>query len=454
MRWWGASYARFAMSSADGAALCELGAREAARRIREGKISPVDLVEACLDRIRAIDGQLRAWAHVDEAGARAEARTLAAEARSGHFRGPLHGVPVGIKDIIHVAGMLTTAGARPWAHIRPTTDAPVVTRLRAAGAIILGKTHTTQFAYRDPAPTRNPWNLEHTPGGSSAGSGAAVAAQMVPVALGTQTVGSILRPAAYCGVVGFKATHGLTPADAVIPLAWSLDHVGVLTRSVDDAALALGVLAGRELVAVFRGAPTIALAPQLLERAEADNAAQVRATAEALARAGARVVEVDLPPSFARVHDVGRTVLEAEAAAYHAADFASHADEYGPGIRACVEAGLRYSAVAYVQANRARLEFRDAVMPLLERHDALLTPSAPGPAPAGLASTGDAWFCAPWSSAGVPAISLPSGVAPSGLPYAVQLVAAAGREPLLLGVAAWCEGVLCFSAVPAVGAGR
>ena len=441
------------MSSADGA-LSGFGAREAARLIREGKISPVDLVEACLDRIRAVDGRLQAWAHVDEAGARAEALTLEAEARSGRCRGPLHGVPVGIKDIIHVAGMPTTAGARPWAHTRPTTDAPVVTRLRAAGAIILGKTHTTQFAYRDPAPTRNPWNLEHTPGGSSAGSGAAVAARMVPVALGTQTVGSILRPAGYCGVVGFKATHDLTPADAVIPLAWSLDHVGVLTRSVDDAALALGVLAGRELTVTPHGAPTIALAPQLLARAEPDNAAQIRATAEALARAGARVVEVELPPSFARIHDVGRMVLEAETAAYHAADFAEHADEYGPGIRAAVEAGLRHSAVAYIKANRARLEFRDAVMPILERHDVLLTPTAPGPAPAGLTSTGDAWFCAPWSSSGVPAITLPSGVAPSGLPYAVQLVAAAGREASLLGVAAWCEGVLRFSAVPALCAGR
>jgi len=428
--------------------LTGLGAREAAAQIREGKISPRDLVEACLERIRALDGRLEAWAHVDEAGARTAARVLEAEVASGRIRGPLHGVPVGIKDIIHVAGMPTTAGAKPWAHRRPAADAPAVRRLRDAGAIILGKTHTTEFAYRDPAPTRNPWNLEHTPGGSSAGSGAAVAARMVPVALGTQTVGSILRPAAYCGVVGFKATHGLTPAEDVIPLAWSLDHIGVLTRSVQDAALALGILAGRELTAAPRGAPTIALAPELLERAEPETAAHLRATAEAFARAGARIVEVALPPSFARLHDVGLIVLQAEAAAYHAADFAEHADEFGPGIRTAVEAGLRRLAVEYVQANRARLAFRDAVMPLLERHDALLSPTAPGPAPAGLGSTGDAWFCAPWSSAGVPAITLPSGVAASGLPFAVQLVGAAGREAPLLGVAAWCEGVLRFSAAP------
>ncbi|HMH51262.1 MAG TPA: amidase [Candidatus Acidoferrum sp.] len=427
-----------------------LGAREAAARIRERKLSPLDLVDACLERIRALDASLRAWAHVDEAGARAAAREREAEAARGRVRGPLHGVPVGIKDIIHVAGMPTTGGAKAWAHTRPANDAPIVTRLREAGAVILGKTHTTEFAYRDPAPTRNPWNVEHTPGGSSAGSGAAVAARMVPVALGTQTVGSVLRPAAYCGVVGFKATHGFTPAEDVIPLAWSLDHVGVLTRSVEDAALALGVLAGQELSAPPASAPTIAVAPELLERAEPETAAHLRATAQAFMRAGARIVEVALPPSFARVHEVGLTVLQVEAAAYHAAEFAVHAGEFGPGIRQAIEAGLARPAVEYVHANRARLSFRNAVMPLLERHDALLTPTAPGPAPAGLASTGDAWFCAPWSSAGVPAITLPSGVAPSGLPFAVQLVAAAGREAALLGVAAWCEGVLRFSSAPSL----
>jgi Asp-tRNA(Asn)/Glu-tRNA(Gln) amidotransferase A subunit family amidase len=430
--------------------LTGLGVGEAAAQIRDGKISPVDLVDACLERIGALDGNVRAWIHVDGAGARAAARERQAEAARGRIRGPLHGVPVGVKDIIHVAGMPTTGGAKPWAHRVPSHDAPVVTRLREAGAVILGKTHTTEFAYRDPAPTRNPWNLGHTPGGSSAGSGAAVAARMVAVALGTQTVGSILRPAAYCGVVGFKATHGFTPAEDVIPLAWSLDHVGVLTRSVGDAALAIGVLAGRELRAEPRGAPTIAVAPELLERAEPETAAHVKAAADAFARAGARIVELSLPPSFARLHEAGLIVLQVEAAAYHATDFALHAAEYGEGIRAAIEAGLGRPAVEYVHANRARLAFRDAVMPLLERHDALLTPTAPAPAPAGLASTGDAWFCAPWSSAGVPAITLPSGLAPSGLPFAVQLVGAAGGEAALLGTAAWCEAVLPFSSAPAL----
>src|SRR5919197_2942484 len=224
--------------------LAALGVVEAAERIRHGTLSPVALVEACLERIRALDGAVQAWVHVDEPGALAVARERAREAERAAVRGPLHGIPLGVKDIFDVAGLPTAAGAPPFAHRRPGEDAASVALLRAAGAIVLGKTHTTQFAYRDPAPTRNPWNLAHTPGGSSAGSAAAVAARMVPLALGSQTVGSVLRPAAYCGVVGLKPTHGLVSADGVIPLAWSLDHVGVFARTVHDCALGLSLLAG------------------------------------------------------------------------------------------------------------------------------------------------------------------------------------------------------------------
>ncbi len=437
------------MPSADRADLWRLTAADAARRIREGSLSPATLVEACLARLDALDGRLRAWAFLDADGARAAAREREAEARAGRLRGPLHGVPVGVKDIIHVAGMPTAAGARPWARTQPAADAPAVARLRAAGAVILGKTATTEFAYRDPAPTRNPWNLEHTPGGSSAGSGAAVGARMVPLALGTQTVGSILRPAAYCGVVGVKATHGLVPVDGVIPLAWSLDHVGVLARSVADAALGLGVLAGRPLEVPALRAPRLGLAPELLAGCQAEVAAQLQAAADRFARAGAAVVELKLPASFAEVHAAGLTVMQAEAAAYHEASFRIHAGEYGKEIGALVEAGLGLPAVRYVHANRARLRFREEALVLLDGVDALLAPTAPAPAPAGLGSTGDASLCAPWSYAGVPALTLPSGLSAAGLPHALQLVAAAGAEARLLGVAAWCESVLAFTAAPA-----
>jgi Asp-tRNA(Asn)/Glu-tRNA(Gln) amidotransferase A subunit family amidase len=425
----------------------ELGARDAAERIRAGTLSPVALVESCLERIHALDGRLQAWVHVDAPGALAAARQLESEAKAGRLRGPLHGVPIGVKDIFHVSGMPTKAGAGTFAHSLPTTDAASIELARAAGAIILGKTHTTQFAYRDPAPTKNPWNAGHTPGGSSAGSAAAVAARMVPLALGSQTVGSVLRPAAYCGVVGVKPTHGLIPVAGVIPLAWSLDHVGVFGRSVADAELVLGVLARRNLAPGPARTPRLALAPELLSRAGPEVAEHVRTVARVFARAGASVTEVKLPAAFGELHAAGHVVLEAEAAAYHARDFGAHAGEYGPEIRKGIEAGLTISATAYLAANRLRLAFRDEVMPLLHAHDALLSPTAPAPAP-DLSTTGDAWHCAPWSYAGVPSVSLPSGLASSGLPLAIQLVQAAGAEARLLAVAAWCERGLAFTHAP------
>lgn len=423
--------------------LASLPAGRAATLIADRTLSPLDLLESCLARIAARDAEIHAWVRVDEAGARTVAREREAEARAGRLRGRLHGVPVGIKDIFHVTGMTTTCGAAPAFHVAATEDAAAVARLRAAGAIILGKAHTTEFAYFEPGPTRNPWNVAHTPGGSSSGSAAAVAARMAPLALGTQTVGSVLRPAAYCGVVGFKGTHGLISTEGVVPLAWSLDHVGVFARAVADVALTAGVLAGRPLAGPAPRPPRLALASELVDRATPETAATVRATAERLARAGATIEEVKLPGSFAGVHAAGRGVLEVEASAYHEELYRTHAAAYRPRTRELIEGGLARPAVAYARAQRARLAFREEVMPLLAGHDALLSPTAPAPAPEGLA-TGDPWFCAPWSFAGVPACSLPTGVSAAGLPHAVQLVAAAERDAELLGVAAWCERVLDF----------
>jgi aspartyl-tRNA(Asn)/glutamyl-tRNA(Gln) amidotransferase subunit A len=431
-----------------GERLIDLTAAAAARRIGTKALSPVTLVDACLERIETVEPAVRAWVHVDADGARARAREREAEARAGRLRGALHGVPVGVKDIIDVAGMPTTAGARAFAHRRPAGDAPVVARLRAAGAIVLGKTATTEFAYRDPAPTRNPWNLTHTPGGSSSGSGAGVAARMVPLALGTQTVGSVLRPAAYCGVVGLKGTHGLVPADGVVPLAWSLDHVGVLARSVEDAALALGIMSGRSLDVPAAGVPRLGLLSELVARAEPDVAQHVRAVADRLAHAGAAIVEVKLPASFDALGEAGLTILEVEAAAYHEPAFADHAADFGDAIAALVRKGLGQAATVYVSADRIRARCRSELQTLAAPYDALITPTAPAPAPTGLSWTGDASLCAPWSSTGLPAITLPSGTATSGLPHAVQLVGARETETRLLAAAAWCERTLAFTAAP------
>jgi Asp-tRNA(Asn)/Glu-tRNA(Gln) amidotransferase A subunit family amidase len=428
--------------------LTELGVREAAQRICNGGGSSVAIVEACLAGLRAREPEVLAWAHVDADGALATARERDAEAKAGRPRGPLHGVPVGIKDIFDVAGMPTTAGAREFAHTRPTRDSGAVARLRAAGAVILGKTHTTQFAFRDPAPTRNPWNPAHTPGGSSSGSAAAVAARMVPGAIGSQTVGSILRPAAFCGVVGLKGPHGLVPVDGVVPLAWSLDHVGPFARSVGDAALMLSVLADQVVEPATVQAPRLAIGRQLFDRAEPELRRHLDAVVERLTAAGARVSELTLPPAFAEIHAAGQVILEVEAATYHAPTFARYASDYGPGMAEMIRRGLARSATEYVTAYRARLAFREVMIPLLEAHDALLSPAAPGTAPAGLGWTGDASLCAPWSSAGVPSISLPTAVDAAGLPLALQLVQAPGGLARLLGVAAWCEGVVRFAARP------
>jgi aspartyl-tRNA(Asn)/glutamyl-tRNA(Gln) amidotransferase subunit A len=426
----------------------DLSVSEAARRIADGALTPSALLEACLQRIAATDAAVHAWVSVDEAGARATARERTEETRAGRRRGPLHGIPVAIKDIFHVAGMTTTCGAAPAFHTAATADATSVARLRAAGAIVLGKAHTTEFAYFEPGPTRNPWNPAHTPGGSSSGSAAAVGARMAPLALGTQTVGSVLRPAAYCGVVGFKGTYDLVPTDGVVPLAWSFDHVGVFARRVADVALAMDVLAARPLGAPAISAPRLAVAEELLERATPEVSALIRSTADRFARAGATVHEVTLPSSFAGVHAAGRSVLEVEAAAYHEELYRAHAAQYRPRTRELIASGLTRPAVVYARAQRARLAFRRDVMPLLAEHDALLSPTAPSPAPEGLGATGDPWFCAPWSFAGVPALSLPIGVSSLGLPHAVQLVGAAGHDAKILAVAAWCERVVSFELSP------
>lgn len=445
-----------------------LTATETAQRIRAGSLSPVAVVDACLARIAEIEPALRAWVHVDREGVLKTARALAAEARAGRLRGPLHGVPVGIKDIYHVAGMVTTAGAGAFAHERPQTDATAVARLRAAGAVILGKTATTEFAYADPTVTRNPWNLEHTPGGSSSGSAAAVAAGMIPLALGSQTVGSTLRPAAYCGVVGLKPTHGRISVAGVVPLAWSLDHVGIFARSVEDAALALSVLAGHDpadpcsaavptadyLGALARSGqpPRLGIPVKLFsDKASPETSAHLEAIAAAFAKAGAVVEEVSLPPSAEAIHDAGQLVMRVEAAAFHRDRFARHRDAYRPKIRGLIEEGLAIAGVEYVRAQQARRKFREEMGPVLEQHDALLMPVAPAPAPKGLTWTGDPGLCAPWSFSGLPAIALPSGLAQDGLPLAIQLVAGPFAEDRLLPVARWCEATLNFTATPPLG---
>jgi aspartyl-tRNA(Asn)/glutamyl-tRNA(Gln) amidotransferase subunit A len=441
-----------------------LDAIDAARAIREKVLSPVDLVEALLERIEQIDGRLQAWVLVDHDGARRAARQAADEAARGTFRGPLHGVPFGAKDIFYSAGLRTEAGSKTMVGFVPDHDATSVARLKAAGAILLGKLHTTEFATSDPAPTRNPWNVACTPGGSSSGSAAAVAARMVPLALGTQTIGSNVRPASYCGLVGLKPTFGRISTRGVMPLSYSQDHVGLMARSVEDIALGLSITAGHDpedasssrapvpdyLAALTsRRAPRVGLLREFFERATPEVADTTAQVVNRLARAGADIEEAKLPPTFRAVAAASYVIMRSETASVHAERFALKADLYRPAIRSSIEMGMLIPGDLYVRALRIRHQFRREMSGLLERYDVLLTPTTPAPAPEGMA-TGDASFQLPWSISGLPSITVPCGLTTSGLPLGIQLVSGGFTEAPLLSAAAWCEDVLGRASAPSL----
>lgn len=448
-------------------ALHDLTAAEAARLIRAGTVSPVALTDALLARIERSQPTLRAFVTVDAAGARAAAQAaeaaLHAQADNGTPLGPLHGVPFAAKDIFDAAGLPTSAGYRPLADQPVAGDAFSVARLKAAGAIVVGKTVTTQFASADPSPTVNPWRADRTPAGSSSGSGVSVAARLVPFALGTQTGGSILRPAAYNGAVGLKPTYGRVSRQGIVPLAWSLDHAGPITRSVEDAALVLGVIAGHDsrdpqslkadvrdylaALATRLERPHLGLLPDFLARAEPAVRAHVEGIAQQAAAAGADVRELRFPCDIDLLLAVQSITMQVEGAAVHAAWIARDRTDYSPRIRANVMLGQVLPSWAYLQAQRLRRRFAAQVEPLLDGIDALLLPTASN-LPPGPETTGDPSFQAPWSLLGLPSISLPSGMSEEGLPFATQLVGRALDEPTLLRAAHWLEQMVGFQAQP------
>ena len=436
----------------------ELSVVQAAEQIRQGTLSPVDLAESLLARIEALEGDLKAWVTIDREEVLETARQRAIEVDWGGPMGLLHGVPVGLKDIFYTAGMLTACGSKVYAGFVPEFDATSVAKIKEAGGIILGKAVTTEFATSDPSPTRNPWNLEHTPGGSSSGSSAAVAARMVPAALGSQTGGSTCRPAAYNGIVGLKPTYGRISRYGVVPVSWSLDHVGILTRTVADAALMLTALSGEDdndpgslrlpapdfsrQMSEFADArpPRIGLVREYYEDyATPEIWAHTEAVAHKLALAGAEVVELPLPDSFDWAHSMQRIVMNVECAAFHAANHRLRAADYGPRIRAGIEMGLITPPATYLKALRLRREFRAAMNEMAQQVDAVMTPATPSPAPKDLTTTGDAAFQSPWTAAGLPTVAVPSGLSDQGMPMAVQFGAPLSEEGQLLGAALWCE---------------
>jgi Asp-tRNA(Asn)/Glu-tRNA(Gln) amidotransferase A subunit family amidase len=418
-------------------ALNALTASEIVRAVASGEATCEAVVRACLERIDAREMDIHAWASVDRELALARAREL----DRGPPRGPLHGVPIGVKDIIDTADLPTEMGSPIYRGHRPATDAACVGLTRAAGAVILGKTVTCEFAGMTPGATANPHNLAHTPGGSSSGSGAAVADFMVPVAFGTQTGGSVIRPAAYCGVFGFKPTFGAFNRRGVYPAAESLDTLGLIARSLDDLELLSAVLELRPVAApiVTDSAPRVGLCrTPLWQAAQAETVAAVEDAAARLAKAGAWVQEIVLPDEFAGLRFAAReTINNYERAAAMAYEWSSHREAISERLRKRIELGRAMPHAEYVAALRLGEECRARLPAVFEEVDVLLTPCANGEAPRGLGETGDPGLQAIWTILHVPALTLPTHRGPNGLPVGIQLVAARHADQRLFGCARW-----------------
>ena len=417
---------------------------EALAAFRSGSLSPLELVDSVLERIEATEPRVAAWVHIDAPAARARARQIQ-ERRD--FAGRLAGIPMGFKDLYDVEGMPTAAGFKPWQDKVARTDADVVANLRAQGMIPLGKTVTTQFAFSDPPPTRNPWDLDRTASGSSSGSGASVAARQVCAALGTQTTGSNLRPAAYNGIVGLKPSYGLLSRRGIDPLAWSMDHPGILARSVEDAALILDAMAARDggyqKAAQAPQQPRFGLLTDWVGLACPEIRRNVERVAKTFACAGAAVEEVTIGIDLEVIKAAQWTLLQVEALELHRDLFAREKDHYAPRMRAMLEVAHTMPAWAYVKAERLRRRIRAAVDALFERVDCLLAPVSPDlPPRISEQTTGDYSFLAAWSMLGLPAFSIPAGLTEAGLPLAIQLAARRGHDAHAIRAAAWSEGVL------------
>ena len=429
-----------------------LTAAQALALIAEGRMSAEQLVSGCLARIRVDEPRVQAWAFLDEERALDQARRADAHRKEGKALGPLHGLPVGVKDIIDTADMPTENGTVLHAGRRPFHDATIVARLRSAGAVILGKTVTTELATYAPGKTRNPHDPEHTPGGSSSGSAAAVAARMVPLAVGTQTNGSVIRPAAFCGVHGYKPTYGLVPRTGILKQSPPLDQVGFMARAVEDLALIAEALMGydeydpatrpmapmrlREVaMQEVPLPPTFAYAKTPnWEEAEPQTREALDEVAEAL---GEQVKPFNVPSMLADAWEWHRTIMEADLARHYHHDYERGRDQLSASLREQIERGRTVSAFDYNNALDRIAVMEEAFEEVFDRCDAMLTAAAAGPAPRGLDSTGSPAFSTLWTFAGMPAVTLPLLTAENGMPMGIQLVGRKGDDARLLRTARW-----------------
>ena len=429
-----------------------ISATEASEAIRAGRMTSEGLVSACLERIEAIEDGIGAWAYLDADHALKQACEADRIQQDGQTLGPLHGIPVGVKDIFDTGDMPTEDGTVLHAGRQPQEDATAVALLREAGAVILGKTVTTELAVYAPGKTRNPHDLERTPGGSSSGSAAAVAAGMVPLAIGTQTNGSVIRPASYCGVYGYKPSYGRISRHRVLQQSRPLDQVGVFARTIEDAALIaqqIMVFDDRDPDTQLRARPalieTVAAEPPfnprlafvktpVWDQAETDTK---EAVSELVAHLGENAGEVDLSDLFNGAVEQHRTIMEADLARSFEQEYASGKDKLSSILREMIERGQKVLAVDYNRAVSRIPEFNRALDKVFDWHDAILTPATTGEAPVGLESTGSPIFCTIWTLCGMPAITLPILQGSHGLPVGVQLVGSKGDDARLLRTARW-----------------
>lgn len=426
---------------------------EAAAAIVDGRMTARELTEACLDNIAIQEATIGAWTHLDRDHALAQADAADEAHRLGRQHGPLHGVPIGIKDIFDTSDMPTEDGSILHAGRTPRRDAAAVASLRAAGAIIMGKTVTTEFASYSPGKTANPRDPRRSPGGSSSGSAAAVAAGMVPLAIGSQTNGSVIRPAGYCGVVGYKPSFGSIPRTGALQLSRNLDHVGVFARNVPDAALIAECLFGHD--AGDLDTRPVAR-PSLLRTAQSDppvpprlafvaspawdqaDAVTQEAFAELVDALGERIERFDLPASFANAVDLLKVIMEVDMATNLQLEYDQGADRLSPTLRALLERGRgQHSAFDYSRAVAAIPVLNEALEEAFFAYDAFITPATTGVAPMGLESTGSPVFCSLWTLCGLPTINLPLLYDEDGLPIGLQLVGTRGSDARLLRTANW-----------------
>lgn len=426
--------------------LYKLTLREAAERIRSGRLTSTDYTQSLLARIVALEQDVQAWQWLSLD------RAVSLAAKAGEADGPrrvahpLHGIPIGVKDILYTAGIPTEMGCRAYAGYVPDETADVVKRLEAAGAIMLGKTVTTEAAYMVPAKTRNPWNTAHTPGGSSSGSAAAVAAGFVAGALGTQTNGSVIRPAAFCGIVGYKPSFAQVSARGMMPFSPTLDQPGVFARNVGDAAFLASCLTAHRSaitpeVKPLRTVPRMAaVRSPVWHLALPEQRSQFETDIARLREAGASVDVLEIPGEFDNALKVHRTIMLFEAARAAKTVRAAHRDKFSDHLNAALDEGESMREPDYRDALKMRMQLQQSLAQFFDQgYAAIITPPAAGEAPATLATTGDPRFCTIWSLVGVPAITIPTGMGPNGMPLGLQIVGAAEEENYLLATAAWCE---------------